>query len=508
MVSSIAVLTINSKISLCCLFIISSIFILIAGCSDNESKNNKDIQLGSLIEKNELSLIPLINLSVPDIDSPIAQLGKALFYSKSLGGEEDSACVTCHHPLLGGGDDLSLSVGVGAELPDLLGVGRTTTDRSAPTVPRNALTVFNIALWEQTLFWDGRVEVVHNVGLKQINTPDGQPDLNAGDELLFAQAAFPVTSSEEMRGHFKQMATNDELRKHLAKRLADVPDYGDPQLAFSHWPDMFRTAFNQPSASASEVITPVNIQLALSAFQRTMLFVDNPWFAYLKGDISALTTQQKHGAILFYAEKQNGGAHCANCHSGLLFSDEKLHPLGFPQIGHGKGDGVADSDGNTDDFGRYRVTNDFEDIYKFRTPTLLNVAHTAPYGHAGSFNTLKEVITYSANPSLSSSTYFLEHQWCQSSQLSRLEDCMELYPLAKERTQQSLSARQAFEQKHPISVTLTDNEIEDIEAFLHALTDPCILNKECMKPWLYDSSVINDPDENVLRAVSESGELL
>jgi cytochrome c peroxidase len=285
MVSSIAVLEMNSKKYFCYFIVFYSILFFISGCSDRESENNEDIQLRTLIEKNELSLASLSNLSVPDIDSPLAQLGKALFYSKSLGGKEDSACVTCHHPLLGGGDDLSLSVGVGAELPELLGLGRTTIDHSAPTVPRNALTVFNIALWEQTLFWDGRVEVVHTTGLKQINTPDGQPDLNAGDELLFAQAAFPVTSAEEMRGHFKQTATNDELRKHLAKRLADVPDDGDPQLAFSHWPDMFRTVFNQPSASATEVITPENIQLALSAFQRTMIFVDNPWFAYLKGSL-------------------------------------------------------------------------------------------------------------------------------------------------------------------------------------------------------------------------------
>jgi len=504
----ITVIKTNSKIALFKSIILYTLLTFIAGCSDIEATNNEDIQLQLLIKNNNLSVEPLGNLQVPDIASPISQLGKALFYSKSLGGEEDSACVTCHHPLLGGGDELNLSVGVGAELPDLLGLGRTTRDYSAPVVPRNALTVFNIALWEHTLFWDGRVEVVSNDGLKQINTPDDQPDLKAGDELLFAQAAFPITSSEEMRGHFKSTATNDELREHLAKRLADIPEQGDPQLTFSHWPDMFRAAFNQPSASASEVITPANIQLALSAFQRTMLFVDNQWFAYLKGDISALTTQQKHGAILFYAEKQNGGAHCVSCHSGLLFSDEKFHPLGFPQIGHGKGDGVADRNGNTDDFGRYRVTNDIEDIYKFRTPTLLNVAHTAPYGHAGSFNTLKEVISYSANPTLSASTYFLEHQWCESSQLSRLESCMELYPLAKERTQKSLAARQAFEQKHPISVTLTDNEIEDIEAFLNALTDPCILSKECMTPWLYDSSVINDPDENILRAVNESGELL
>ncbi|WP_434763617.1 cytochrome-c peroxidase [Vibrio fortis] len=508
MVSSIAVLEMNSKKYFCYFIVFYSILFFISGCSDREPENNEDIQLRTLIEKNELSLTSLSNLSVPNIDSPLAQLGKTLFYSKSLGGEEDSACVTCHHPLLGGGDNLNLSVGVGAELPNLLGLGRTTTDHSAPTVPRNALTVFNIALWEKTLFWDGRVEVVHNSGLKQINTPDGQPDLSAGDELLFAQAAFPVTSAEEMRGYFKQTASNDELRKHLAKRLADAPDDGDPQLAFSHWPDMFRTVFNQPSASASEIITPENIQLALSAFQRTMLFVDNPWFAYLKGDISALTTQQKRGAILFYAEKQNGGAHCVSCHSGLLFSDEKLHPLGFPQIGHGKGDGVADSNGNTDDFGRYRVTNDIEDIYKFRTPTLLNVAQTAPYGHAGSFNTLKEVIQYSADPLPSFFTYFQEYKWCQSEQLARLASCMELYPLAKEHTQKSLSARQTFELQHPISVTLTNDEIEDIEAFLHTLTDPCILNKECMTPWLYDSSVINDPDENMLRAVNESGELL
>ena len=479
-----------------------------ASCSDINSKSDNDRQLESLIEKHQLSLEPIQDLSVPDINSPLSQLGKMLFYSKSLGGEEDSSCATCHHPLLAGGDELMLPVGVGAENPDLLGLGRTSSDHSAPLVPRHSLTVFNIALWEKSLFWDGRVEIVQTGTEQQINTPDGHPDPNAGNELLFAQAAFPVTSSEEMRGQFKSGESNTELRAHLAKRLADTPDPGDPQLAFSHWPDRFREAFNQPSATANQIVTPENIQIALSAFQRTMLFVENPWFDYLEGNLSALTEQQKRGAVLFYTDKEKNGAGCVDCHSGVLFSDEDFHPLGFPQIGHGKGDGVVDSQGNSDDFGRFRVTNNTDDIYKFRTPTLLNIAETAPYGHAGSFNTLKEVIEYSANPNMAFATYFSEHRWCHDTQLSRLEECTKLYPSAMEFTQYSLTARQKNELQHPISVTLNDEEIEDINAFLHSLTDPCIRDKQCMKPWLYDSPMSDDPDNNMLRAVNESGERL
>jgi len=58
---------------------------------------------------------PTTNRSLPQITDNKAQLGMKLFYTKSLGGDKDSACVTCHHPMLGGGDNISLSIGSEAE---------------------------------------------------------------------------------------------------------------------------------------------------------------------------------------------------------------------------------------------------------------------------------------------------------------------------------------------------------------------------------------------------------
>ena len=157
-----------------------------------------------------------------------------------LGGDSDSACVTCHHPSLGGGDNLSLSIGVGAEIPDLLGPGRfhnstATNYDGGPTVPRNAPTTFNIAIWDQALFHDGRVESLGKTpgangddGLG-IRTPDsdfGVADPNAGATLAAAQSRFPVTSAEEMRGFiFEADNSNDAVRTSLVDKLTDAGDW-------------------------------------------------------------------------------------------------------------------------------------------------------------------------------------------------------------------------------------------------------------------------------------------
>lgn len=75
--------------------------------SINKTKHKKklDKQLRKLIKKYSLTGNPLKNRTtpVPDVNSPVAQLGMELFFSKALGGDRDSACVTCHHPMLGGG---------------------------------------------------------------------------------------------------------------------------------------------------------------------------------------------------------------------------------------------------------------------------------------------------------------------------------------------------------------------------------------------------------------------
>ena len=87
-----------------------------------------DTQLSILIQNHNLTGDPSTGRDIPSVDSPQAQLGMKLFYSKALSLEYNSACVSCHHPLLGGGDDLSLPIGTEAVDPDLLGPGRVHGD--------------------------------------------------------------------------------------------------------------------------------------------------------------------------------------------------------------------------------------------------------------------------------------------------------------------------------------------------------------------------------------------
>ena len=92
------------------------------------------------------------------------------------------------------------------------------------------------------------------------------------------------------------------------------------------------------------------------------------------------------GGLIFY-----GKGKCATCHSSELFSDLDFHSIPFPQVGFGKnGFGV--------DYGRFNITFDPDDLYKFRTPPLYNVEHTFPYSHSGSVYSLEEAITYHFDP--------------------------------------------------------------------------------------------------------------
>ena len=100
---------------------------LLSACGGGSDKTEQEIlneKVREIITANDLTGDPSIGRELPDITSPKAQLGMKLFFTKALGGERDAACVTCHHPALGGGDDLSLPIGVDAQIPDLLGPGR------------------------------------------------------------------------------------------------------------------------------------------------------------------------------------------------------------------------------------------------------------------------------------------------------------------------------------------------------------------------------------------------
>ncbi len=120
-------------------------------------------------------------------------------------------------------------------------------------------------------------------------------------------------------------------------------------------------------------VTRDGIAKALAAFQRTLISRDSPFDKYLQGDKEAMSEQAKRGLELFVGE-----ADCVRCHSGPLLSDGNFHRLGV----------------SFRDSGRAAVTGKKDDRHMFRTPTLRDVARTAPYMHDGSMKTLEDVVFF------------------------------------------------------------------------------------------------------------------
>ncbi|WP_157496811.1 cytochrome-c peroxidase [Hahella ganghwensis] len=479
--------------------------------STEESPGDPELEaeLSELIALRGLTPVDLSPRELPSIHDPLPQLGKKLFFSKSLGGEFDAACVTCHHPALGGADSLSLPVGVEAEQITLLGPGREPTS-GLPVVPRNTPTVFNTGLWDTGLFWDSRVESIGkepntNGAISGIATPDSGfnvIDPEAGANLAAAQARFPVTEVDEMKtDNFEPGSTNQEIRDHLASRIGGY-GIGSDELSRNGWLKEFQRAYGV-TASAEELITFDAISHAIGEYERSMAFVNSPWQRYLEGSQNALSDHQKRGAILFFTRVSDGGAGCGACHNGPTFSDGRHHTVAFPQFGPGKGDGV------NDDFGRERVTGDSDDRYRYRTPSLLNVALTAPYGHAGTYQTLEQVVRHYISPEAAINQIFSQSP-CPIEQFSDYADCNLPYPDALGNSMQAvakLRAEQAQGTSRLSNPGLNQEQVNDLVAFLHGLTDDCAKDRRCLRPWVANPKRDN-PDGEVLIGVDQNGRRL
>jgi cytochrome c peroxidase len=502
-----------------CLFIVLSI--LLVGCNGKSTEvvspptvepvpSTLDADIRAIIVSQNLTGDPSTERILPDIEEPKAQLGMKLFFTKSLGGDLDSACVSCHHPMLGGGDDLALDIGVDAEVVDLLGPGRFHSVNGehfdgGPSVPRNSPTTFNIALWDDYMFHDGRVESLgktpkkggdDGLGIRTPDVPFGEIDSAAGQNLVAAQARFPVTSKEEMKnfGNFDGIS-NAEVRQNLEQRLGD---YGNPlggMLIVNYWLTEFQEAFSVPDGSAEELITFDNIAFAIGEYERSQVFVETPWKDYVQGDDSAINDVAKRGAKLFFNTREDGGANCSSCHSGDFFTDESFHVIGMAQIGRGKGDG----DHGTEDFGRFRETKNEKDKYAFRTPSLLNVTATGPWGHAGGSATLKQAIRTHLNPQKTLNNY----------DISQLEPNIQAVDMVinTQHAIDKLVANRAAGIMSIENVSLTDTQLEELLAFIGALTDPCVEDRECLSKWILDASDTN-PDTLRINAVDGDGNYL
>ncbi len=338
--------------------------------------------------------------SVPE-DNPMSaakvELGRHLFYDKRLSADQSMSCASCHQQDKAFSDGLALSIGV-------------TGEKSA----RSAMSLTNVA-YLPILTW-------------------ANPQLNS----LEVQSLIPLFGEHPVE---MGMAGKEQA---LFVRLGSDATYQR----------LFKKAFPQEAREGVQSLYSLStLTKALASFQRSLLSFDSPYDRYkYGGQKNAMSTAALRGEALFFGEKME----CYHCHGGFNFTDNIRHsklPLaerGFHNTGLFNQDGRGAYPQNNP--GIREFTGDPGDEGKFRTPSLRNVALTAPYMHDGSIATLEQVIR--------------DH-----------------YALAGK-------AARAAHGVSPIRSALmagfevTEQEVRDLTAFLESLTDPSFIqNPKHADPW-------------------------
>lgn len=375
-------------------------------------------------------------------------LGQLLFYDPILSGNKNVSCATCHHPKFGTSDGLSLGLGDGG-----IGLGpeRQIDPQNPPEerVPRNAPALFNLGASQfMRMFHDGRLE-------EDPNRPSGlrtplEDDMVMGFEsALSAQAMFPVLSPDEMAGHYQENDVAKAVRQGLLAQPGGAWDIISARIAQI---PTYRTAFDAVIGE-TKPIHFVDIANAIAAFIAVEWRADDsPFDRYLKQG-TPLPSAAQAGMQLFY-----GKANCDSCHTGQFQTDHQFHAIAMPQIGPGK---KTRFETHFKDIGRMLVNGNTEDAYRFRTPSLRNVTQTAPYGHNGAYASLRAVIKHHLDPV----NAFNAYDPAQAN-LPKLAGSEDFKALNDPQERARILAANSLE-----PIALSDLEIDQLIAFLHALTD-------------------------------------
>ncbi len=313
-----------------------------------QQRDGESADLVALATESQLGLPPV---PVP-ADNPLTQervaLGRKLFFDRRLSLNDTFSCAMCHIPEQGFTSN-EMATAVGFE-------GRS--------VRRNSPSLYNVA-YARVLFHDGR------------------------EETLEQQVWAPLLARNEM--------ANPSVGAVL-KKLRKIPDYAG----------RFEAVFDGRGPGME------TLGQALAAYQRTLVSGNSPFDRWhFGGDETALDAAAKRGFGLF-----TGKAGCVSCHSvgkdQALFTDHQLHNTGLgyqasmgirppkkrvtlaPGVFVDVDWDIIDDVGEAppSDLGLYEITQDPNDRWKYRTPSLRNVALSAPYMHDGSLGSLEDVVRF------------------------------------------------------------------------------------------------------------------
>jgi cytochrome c peroxidase len=316
-------------------------------------------------------------------DPAAARLGQALFFDRRLSADATVSCATCHVPEQSWTDGRPLARGVSA-------------------LPRHTMTLWNVA-HNRWFFWDGRKDTLWSQALAPLE-----------DEREHATSRLAVLHVLHADEGYRRAYT--DVFGPLPE-LTDATRFPRDARPTPETPEQpHHVAWQAMSAADQEAATRafVNVGKALAAFQRNLVSRAAPFDEFVEGlrtgdaqKVAALSPAAQRGAALFA-----GKARCFLCHDGPLLSDLEFHDNRVP-VGEEGGDpgrklGIrrlqadpfnsrsvfADDGGEA---GRIKVgllVSDSHGGKLFKTPTLRNIARTAPYMHEGQLATLADVVRF------------------------------------------------------------------------------------------------------------------
>lgn len=392
----------------------------------------------------------------PPVNPLKAELGQLLFYDKILSGNRNISCGSCHSHEQHSGDGLSLGIGEGGTGSGAKRTAGEGANRIHKRIPRNAPALWNLAHKDMTVFFhDGRLTKSEIFG-NGFKSPAEERLPQGLDNLIAAQALFPITAQHEMAGNPKE----NEVAGAVHDRIDNAwPIITARITAIEGYNNRFIAAFDHIERSAD--ITIVDVANAMSAF------IGSEWANYDSPyDLGTLTPAAQRGQELFM-----GKGNCSSCHSGALFSDQSFHAIGLPSFGPGR---TRAFDPIPRDVGHMGETDALEDAYKFRTPALRNVALTGPYGHNGAYDTLEGIVRHHLDPLMA-----LDYWTPETAKLPKVEWLQNADFILQQ------DSREMARQRNAISITpvaMTDQEVADIVAFLNGLTGTTALERPLGRP--------------------------
>lgn len=314
-----------------------------------------------------------------------AAFGQFLFFYTGFSADGRVSCATCHQPQRAFTDGRALAKGLAVET-------------------RNTPTVLDAA-FNQWFFWDGRTDSLWSQALQ----PFENPGEFGGDRLHIVHViAGDPALRQAYREVFGPLPPLADGRRFPAHARPDPDPRAPLAQAWAAMAPADRTAVNRVFS---------NLGKAIEAYERKLVSRDSPFDRYVAGlrtgdpaAESALSPAAKRGLKLFV-----GAANCDLCHSGPDFTDGQFHNLGLPLLPaetadtgraagirllqadpfNGTGPFSDDPKGEAKDRIAFLPAPDSQ-LGAFKTPTLRNVALTAPYMHDGRFATLEQVLDFYA----------------------------------------------------------------------------------------------------------------